>query len=98
MLKRIIPLISLCLLPFTAQAEPPAGSVFATTVIAEGLEVSWDMEFSPDGRLFISERAGRIRIWENGQLRDAPWVEVFAARAAESGLLEHWNGLTRLVR
>jgi glucose/arabinose dehydrogenase len=87
MFKRIIPLMSMCLLSFAGQSDSPAGSAFATTVVAEGLEVPWDMEFSPDGRLFITERAGRIRVWENGKLKDAPWVEFWVARVAESGLM-----------
>jgi glucose/arabinose dehydrogenase len=87
MLNRLLPLLGLCLASVTALAQPPDAVTFTTRVVARGLEVPWDMEFAPDGRLFISERAGRIRVWENGQLLEEPWVEVWVARAAESGLM-----------
>jgi glucose/arabinose dehydrogenase len=87
MLIRFVLLFSLCALALAAKAETPSENTFSTHVVAEGLVVPWDMEFAPDGRLFISERDGRIRVWENGQLLDRPWVEVWVARASESGLM-----------
>jgi glucose/arabinose dehydrogenase len=40
--------------------------------LLDGLQFPSDAAFSPDGRLFIAERAGRIRIVENGQEPRAP--------------------------
>lgn len=37
---------------------------------AEGLERPVDAAFAPDGRLFIAERTGRVRIVSDGQLQD----------------------------
>jgi glucose/arabinose dehydrogenase len=87
MLRRFISLMGMCFLSLAGQAQPPTDDEFATSVVAAGLDAPWDMEFAPDGRLFISERAGRIRIWENGRLQDKPWIEVWVARAAESKLM-----------
>ena len=41
--------------------------------LADGLETPADAAFAPDGRLFIAERSGHIRIFSDGQLqrRDA---------------------------
>ncbi|MFU8878491.1 MAG: PQQ-dependent sugar dehydrogenase, partial [Wenzhouxiangellaceae bacterium] len=51
----------------------PAGieiSDFAT-----GLEVVWEMRFTPDGRMLVTERAGRIRVIDaDGKLREQPWA------------------------
>jgi MYXO-CTERM domain-containing protein len=45
------------------------GDVVVQTV-ATGLEIPWSLAFAPDGRLFISERPGRIRVIDvQGQLR-----------------------------
>jgi hypothetical protein len=33
------------------------------------------MDFAPDGRIFVSERPGRIRIVEQGQLQREPWIK-----------------------
>lgn len=40
--------------------------------ILDGLQFPADAAFSPDGRLFIAERAGRIRIVRGNQLQPAP--------------------------
>ena len=55
--------------------------------LAQGLEVPWDLGFAPDGRIFLTERPGRIRVIEGGRLREQPWasLEVFAAQ--EAGLM-----------
>lgn len=60
--------------PFVAD---PDGKVIASEkqkfklqVIAKGLETPWGMAFLPDGRLLITERPGRLRIYDNGKLSD----------------------------
>lgn len=42
---------------------------FRMESVAEGLDVPWSLAFLPDGRLLITERAGRLRIVEHGTLR-----------------------------
>ncbi len=37
--------------------------------VAEGLDVPWSFTFLPDGRMLVTERAGRLRVIENGVLR-----------------------------
>src|SRR5688500_20234516 len=34
------------------------------------LELPWGMAFLPDGRLLITEKPGRLRIWANGKLSE----------------------------
>jgi aldose sugar dehydrogenase len=45
-------------------------------VVKEGLEVPWSFAWLPDGRILLTERAGRLRVIENGQLRPQPIVGV----------------------
>jgi glucose/arabinose dehydrogenase len=48
----------------------PTGEVFTTRdgvrfrveTVLSGLEIPWSMNFAPDGRLFVTERPGRVRI------------------------------------
>jgi aldose sugar dehydrogenase len=58
-----------------AQGNPPpmqlsssAGDVRIERLAT--LEFPWGMALLPDGRLLITEKAGRLRIWENGRLSD----------------------------
>jgi aldose sugar dehydrogenase len=41
---------------------------FKVEVIARDIETPWGLAFLPDGRLLITERPGRLRIWEKGKL------------------------------
>jgi glucose/arabinose dehydrogenase len=58
----------------------PSGSVVATAdhvqlrldVVADGLEAPTDIAFLPDGRIFVAERAGRVRVIRDGRLQAQP--------------------------
>lgn len=59
------------------------------SVLAEGLEHPWGMSWLPDGTLLITERPGRLRIFSNGKLQEAPVTglpEIFPFR--QGGLLD----------
>jgi len=53
---------------------------------ASGLEIPWDMEFAPDGRAFATERPGRIRVIENGELQAEPWATMDVANWRAAGM------------
>jgi glucose/arabinose dehydrogenase len=36
------------------------------TIVQRGLAHPWDIAFAPDGRMFVTERAGRIRVFASG--------------------------------
>jgi glucose/arabinose dehydrogenase len=38
------------------------GARFRVETVVTGLEVPWSLNFAPDGRLFVTERPGRVRI------------------------------------
>ena len=48
------------------------GTRFGIQTLANNLEIPWALAFAPDGRLFFTERPGRVRVMEGGQLRPAP--------------------------
>ncbi len=57
-------------------------------VIAGGLEVPWAIAFAPDGRVFITERPGRLRVLRGGVLDPRPYFTLRdVAAQGESGLL-----------
>ncbi|MHB0859082.1 MAG: PQQ-dependent sugar dehydrogenase [Anaerolineae bacterium] len=56
-------------------------------ILAPNLQVPWAMAFAPGGRLFFTERPGRIRLIVDGQLREQAVAELPVAAEGEGGLL-----------
>ena len=61
-----------------------------TAVVQDGLEHPWDIAFAPDGRMLVTERAGRVLVFESAAA-DAPLLHTATipdVRAElESGLM-----------
>lgn len=58
------------------------------TVVDQGLQVPWSFVFLPDGRILLTERAGRLRIIDEGRLVDQPVENVpLVVEKGEGGLL-----------
>lgn len=61
---------------------------FSVETVASNLEVPWALVFAPDGRLFFTERPGRLRVIENGRLRVEPVATIEDVEpSGESGLM-----------
>jgi glucose/arabinose dehydrogenase len=54
--------------------------------VAENLQVPWAIAFSPDGRIFFTERDGSVRIIKDGTLLQGPALTLSVGRV-EGGLL-----------
>lgn len=67
--------------------DPNTPAKLTVTTLVSGLDTPWQMALAPDGRLFVTERAGRVRVVENGQLRAQNWADVPAQEQGEGGLL-----------
>jgi glucose/arabinose dehydrogenase len=65
-----------------------SGFAFRVEVVAQKLEIPWALAFAPAGRIFVTERPGRLRVIENGQLKPEP-VAVIAdvLHIGEGGLM-----------
>lgn len=73
-------------------AQTPAPQIrFVPQVIAKNLETVWALAFAPDGRLFLTERGGRIRVIQEDALAPEPWATIpvldSPSTGAESGLM-----------
>lgn len=81
--------IAACLLlssiQFLQAATLPAG--FAETPIATGITSGTAMAFAPDGRLFVCQQAGQLRVIKNGSLLTTPFLTVNTDSSGERGLL-----------
>ncbi|HEY5623943.1 MAG TPA: PQQ-dependent sugar dehydrogenase [Gammaproteobacteria bacterium] len=68
------------LAPFERYYPNPEGVTVET--LLTGLDVVWSLEFSSDGRLFLTEKAGRIRVVNPGQgLDSTPWAVIGGVNA-----------------
>ncbi|MDQ3634961.1 MAG: PQQ-dependent sugar dehydrogenase [Acidobacteriota bacterium] len=62
---------------------------FEVETVATGLEVPWSIVFAPDGRIFVTERPGRIRVIDkDGKLLEKPlFVVKDVELESETGLM-----------
>src|SRR5688572_17979082 len=76
----------MCITGGTAVAATLA-SGFSETLIAGGLRRPTAMALAPDGRLFVCEQDGALRVIDNGVLLAAPFVSLTVNSVGERGLL-----------
>ena len=79
------------LLPFSCKKDD-SDSVrvlggFQVGVLATGILAPTSMAFAPDGRLFVCEQRGNVRIVKNGELLAAPFLTIPVIASKEWGLL-----------
>src|SRR5258705_5652617 len=60
---------------------------FTETVIADSLDSPVSMALAPDGRVFVCEQPGRLRVVRGGRLLARPFVTVPTRAIDEEGLL-----------
>jgi glucose/arabinose dehydrogenase len=53
--------------------------------VARGLETPWAIDITPDGHAFVTERAGSVRVIDNGKLLADPWITIDVAAVSEAG-------------
>src|SRR3954464_9721444 len=68
-----------------APAVLPGG--FAETPVTDGLATPTALELAPDGRLFVAEQTGSLRVIKNGTLLPTPFVSLNVNAIGERGLL-----------
>jgi glucose/arabinose dehydrogenase len=66
-------------------ATVPTG--FTDSLVAGGLSNPTTMAFAPDGRLFVSQQGGQLRVIKNGALLATPFLTVTTDPSGERGLL-----------
>src|SRR5690242_13129037 len=63
----------------------PAG--FEVSTVVAGLSAPTAMAFAPDGRLFVAEQGGDVRVAKDGQLLPTPFVSLDVNSSGERGVL-----------
>lgn len=60
---------------------------FTSSRVAEGLDKPTAMALAPDGRIFVAEQGGKLRVIKDGRLLKTPFLEVKTDSDGERGLL-----------
>jgi glucose/arabinose dehydrogenase len=84
---RLAAVVALCwpVLSGTAATGLPPG--FFDVPVASGLSNPTAMAFAPDGRLFVTQQGGQLRVIKNGALLATPFVSLTVSSVGERGLL-----------
>ena len=84
--KKIIPLVLTFLLssaaPIIAQIFPAGFS----QVAVGNIYYPTSLAFAPDGRIFTTEKAGRVKIIKNGVVLSTPFLQISVDQLNERGL------------
>lgn len=78
--------ITFLLIPNFSSAQVSSEYKIEVQTVAENLDVPWAIAFAPDGRMFVTERVGKVRVIENGALQSEPMLTLNVGRV-EGGLL-----------
>lgn len=60
---------------------------FVSETIVEGLSLPTDFAFAPDGRIFIAQKSGAVRVFEDGQLLPDPFITLTVNTHHDRGLM-----------
>ena len=80
-------LVALTFLTLTSTAFGTYPSGFSEVQIVTGIANPTAMAFAPDGRIFVCEQGGSLRVVKNGTLLTAPFLTVNVDFNGERGLL-----------
>jgi glucose/arabinose dehydrogenase len=87
----LVLVVSATVTAFVARPAHGAATVlpsgFNDAEFVRGLDRPTAMEFAPDGRLFVLQKAGGVRVIEDGELLDSPFVRINVDGFRERGLL-----------
>ncbi len=67
----------------TATATPTGSSGAAVTLVADGIREPAALRTAPDGRLFLLQQAGKVRVVQHGQLRKGSALQIDATQIVE---------------
>jgi glucose/arabinose dehydrogenase len=85
-MRRLYLLLSLTFYVFSAAAQTlPSG--FTRTEVGGAISSPTVMAFAPDGRIFVAQQTGELRVIKNGQMLPTPFVTLTVNSLGERGLI-----------
>ena len=86
-LSSLASITNLSNIPAYSQLQEDGQGDFVDSTVTGSLDMPTAMVFAPDGRLFISEKDGTIRVVKDGALLSAPFASLPVNSKGERGLL-----------
>jgi glucose/arabinose dehydrogenase len=80
-------LLTLGLVSAPAGVAAPPANFQTSLVLGDGLDGPSGFEIAPDGRIFVLERSGKIKIVKNGQLLPTPFADLPSEDTGDRGLI-----------
>jgi glucose/arabinose dehydrogenase len=68
MMRFLVTVLAICPIFAIGQVVKSEEHSFRVVKVVEGLEHPWSVAFLPDGRMLVTERAGRLRVVKDGKL------------------------------
>ncbi|MGR6321147.1 PA14 domain-containing protein [Micromonospora soli] len=75
------------MLPARPGAAAPPTDFQSSLVVGSGLDGPSGFEIAPDGRIFILERAGKVKVVKDGQLLAQPFADLPSEPTGDRGLI-----------
>ncbi len=84
-------LLVACAAPTARTIDPASPSQtepgLTVSPVVTNLDTPWALAFAPDGRLFFTERPGRVRVVKDGNLLESPVITLPVQETAEGGVM-----------
>jgi glucose/arabinose dehydrogenase/RNase P/RNase MRP subunit p29 len=75
------------LLPVAPATAAPPPDFQTSLVVGDGLDGPSGFKIAPDGRIFLLERAGKVKIVKDGRLLPVPFVDLPSEATGDRGLI-----------
>ena len=79
--------VSCCLLWISAAGAATLPAGFSETRVATGINSPTAMAIAPDGRIFVAQKGGALRVVKNNALLSQPFLTLSVNTSSERGLL-----------
>jgi glucose/arabinose dehydrogenase len=70
------------------KSSPKAPKGYQKVIVIENLERPWGMAWLPDGSMLITERVGRVKLWQNGKVQPVALELPNLFASGQGGLMD----------
>ena len=83
----VLAMLTVMLLPVARGSAATPTDFQTSLVMGDGLDGPSGFEIAPDGRIFVIERAGKVKIIKNGELLPEPFADLPSEASGDRGMI-----------